>query len=193
MHFSSSAFLLTSHFHFCCDSLKIKCYGLTVSNCKAVMLDLSKCHFSTVGLPLNSLWPSFLLAQTVREQTCMAESYLCVFQAAPEPQSLLRREMSGTAGLSPACGWIYSGMEKKSGSRKQSLMAMEWGSACSLSCSLTSWGGTALMERHGTPHHDFFLFCNCCTGYSDVLTSRLHKIKEGESNSSMHIKNILKV
>lgn len=87
----------------------------------------------------------------------MAESYLYVFQAAPESQSLFRTEMSGTAGLSLAYGWIYSGMEMKSGPRKQCLMAAGWGSACSWSCSSTSWGGTALMEKHGTPCSDFFL------------------------------------
>lgn len=80
----------------------------------------------------------------------MAESYLYVFQAAPESQSLFRTEMSGTAGLSLACGWIYSGMEMKSGPRKQCLMAAGWGSAC-------SWSDTALMQRHGTPCSDFFL------------------------------------
>lgn len=98
----------------------------------------------------------------------MAESYLRVFQAAPEPQSLLRREMSGTAGLSLACGWIYSGMEKKSGPRKQSLTAVGWGSACSWSCSLTSWGGTALMERRGTPTMTFFF---CTTAALGILMS----------------------
>lgn len=135
-----------SHFSFWCDSLKKYSMDWLCPTTRLWCLISLSVISAQWGCLWTPLWLSFLLTQTVRKQTCIAESYLCVFQAPPESQSLFRREMSGTAGLSLACGWNYSGMEMKPRPKKQHLMAMGWGSACSWSCSLTSWGGTALIE-----------------------------------------------
>lgn len=66
--------------------------------------------------------------------------------------------MSGAAGLGLACGWVYSGMEIRSGPRKQHLMAIGWGSACSWRCSSARQGGTASVEGMMSPFLFYVLF-----------------------------------
>lgn len=128
-----------------------------MSNYKAVMLDLPKCHFSTVGLPLNSP-PAFLSANTNKKEADLHSWIILV--------------------CFPGSSWIPEPVQKRNvrHSRTQSGMWVDllrhgneiWaqeavldGNGMRLSLQLelqfNQLGWHSIDGRHGTPHPDFFL------------------------------------